>query len=90
MSYELAGRFWSFANDKDGRARRAVQHRPPDYTGMMRLQLMLAVLRGDIDPGDFIDDDRACLTVYGTGPGNGTATAGLGQSIANTLPSAAT
>jgi hypothetical protein len=45
MSYELAWRFWSFASDKDGRARRAVQHRPPDYPGIIRLQLMLAVLR---------------------------------------------
>jgi hypothetical protein len=57
MSYELAWRFWFFANDNGGRMRRAVQRRPPDYPGLTRLQLMLAVLRGDVDPGEFIDDD---------------------------------
>ena len=57
MSYELAWRFWFFANDNGGHARRAVQHRPPDYPGIMRLQLMLAVFRGDIDPGEFIGGD---------------------------------
>jgi hypothetical protein len=42
MSYELAWRFWFFANDNGGRMRRAVQRRPPDYPGLTRLQLMLA------------------------------------------------
>ena len=54
MSYELAYRFWFFANDNGGQARRAVQRRPPDYPGLARLQVMLAVLRGDIDPDDFL------------------------------------
>ena len=57
MSYELAWRFWFFASHNRERARRAVQHRPPDYPGVMRLQLILAVLRGDVDTGEFIDDD---------------------------------
>ena len=57
MSYELTWRFWFFASDNGERARRAVQHRPPDYPGVMRFQLILAVLRGDIDPGEFIDGD---------------------------------
>jgi hypothetical protein len=52
----LGWRVWFFANDKSGRARRAVQQRPSDYPGVIRLQLMLAVLRGD-NPGEFIDGD---------------------------------
>jgi hypothetical protein len=57
MSYEPAWRFWFFANDNDGHARRAVQYRPPGYPGIMRLQLMPPVFRGDVDPADFIGDD---------------------------------
>jgi hypothetical protein len=36
-----------------------VQQTPPDYPGIMRLQLMLAVLCGDIDPADFPDEGFA-------------------------------
>ena len=53
MSYELAYRFWFFANDNGGRSRRVVQHKPPDYPGVAHLEITLALLRGDIDLDDF-------------------------------------
>ena len=54
MSYELAWRFWFFANDNGGRMRRAVQRRPPDYPGLTRLQLMLAVCAATSIPANLL------------------------------------
>jgi hypothetical protein len=59
MSFEFAWRFCSFANDNGGHPRRAVQYRPPDYPGLLRLEVMLAVARGDIDPADFLDNSHS-------------------------------
>ena len=56
MSYPIAYRFWYFANDNGGQSRRAVQDKAPDYPGLARLPIMLAVMRNDIDRDDFIDE----------------------------------
>ena len=56
MSYEFAWRFWFLANDNAGHPRRAAQYGPSDYPGLMRLHIVLAVLRGNIDLADLPDD----------------------------------
>jgi hypothetical protein len=49
----LTYRFWYAANDNGHRSHQWKQAKAPDYPGITRLEMLLAVLRREIDFNDF-------------------------------------